>query len=151
MTDDEYVTFCETCVDEFVHKNDVWMETFGIDGYPRWDYDAPTELLVFSGGPGPDVECQYIAVGTYSTKTGTWMWAWAKESSGDAPALMKVRDFGVEHGVHELSRAHFDADENDGWTLAAIAGHILGAEAIYRPVADHLLIFMLVMRTERRG
>ncbi len=151
MTEDDYKALSHACVHEFMEKNRLWLERFGISDYPRWDYDDTDRLLIFSGGRKPGVECEYVNVGSYSTNTGTWMWAWANESVADdsREGITRVRDFGVARGIAELSEPHFEADEDDGWAFAAFAGHMLGAEAVYRPVADHLWLFMLVMKTRR--
>lgn len=144
-----YDDFCDACTREFESKNRAWADRYGIGTFPRWDYDDTDKLLVFSDDAAPSVLCTYVNIGSLSNKTGTWLWAWANNSlpepskEGSQKALL----YGQKHNITELTDPHFKAEPEDAWTFAAITGHLIGAQALYRPVVDHLEIYMAVMST----
>ena len=149
MSSPSYSDFCDSCAQEFERKNRDWADRFRIQTYPRWDYDSTEQLLVLSDASSPRVVCTYQTVGSLSNKTRTWLWAWANTSltEEERERLSPVREYGIAHQIAELTNARFSAESGDAWTFAAIAGHLLGAQALYRPVADHLELYLLVMST----
>lgn len=144
-----YDEFCKACHREFDAKNRAWADRFGIGTFARWDYDDADRLLVFSDGAAPRILCTYVNVGTLSNKTGTWLWAWANQSLPEASREESqiARRYGLEHDIGELTDPHFKAAPEDAWMFAAITGHLLGAQALYRPVVDHLEIYMAISST----
>lgn len=110
--------------------------TYGIGGTDRYDYDLETGLLLFSDRGVRQVVAQAVVVGSVSQLDRNWLWGWANESVPPAAAgdLDRVRSFGLEHGIEELTTDYLEAEDLNalGWALTAVAARILDAEGAYR-------------------
>jgi hypothetical protein len=83
-------------------------------------------------------------IGTYSTESGTFLWAW------DHPSVLaplqeharRVRDYGEEHGVADLTTRKLECEELQAWEFTALACHLCGGQGAYRGPAGPTLVFM---------
>src|SRR5262249_11541167 len=85
-------------------------------------------------------------VGSHSTKSNTFQWAWQTfdEGARGARDVSQLRVFGEVRGIPNLTTANWACEEAEGWEMAALAGYVLGTEAIYRAPFDHQRWFMLL-------
>jgi hypothetical protein len=143
---DWYDAWCEEAFDAFMTKQKQLNDAHRLGEWQRYDYDAAACTLTFSDERGPRLVADIQVVGTISDSD--WMWGWANESWPEQSThdMRRVRDFGAENGVEELTSEFLDSDDLPGlgWMLSAIAARVLGAEGAYsaptQPGAVYLLI-----------
>jgi hypothetical protein len=114
---------------------------FRIGDWPRFDYDLDARTLVFSQDGVAKVIADIQIAGTTSAKAGNWLWAWANShwSPESAEDSQRVKAFGEEHGIFELT--HDTVEANDdlnslGWELTAAMARVVNAVGAYRPPRD---------------
>ena len=124
---------------------------FDISKHQRWDYDQETGQLVFSNDGVPAVIADVQSVGSYSTMSGTWLWAWSNSSilPQQYEKLKTVYRFGEENGFAKLTRAKWEAEEVDGWEMAAITTYLLKARGVYRPPFSKGFSFLVITDIRR--
>jgi len=137
---DWYPDWRHDAVHQLQEKNARLEREFRLGGWPRFDYDVNAGALIFSEQGVAKVVAQIQIVGTTSVKAGNWFWAWAnshwpRECVVDAE---RVRSFGEEHGICELSHKYVDDDDLNGlgWELAAVMARVTDATGAYRPLRD---------------
>ena len=73
-------------------------------------------------------------LGSHSSISETWLWSW--DNSSVLPELtafaQRVRAYGQEHLITELTEAKFPASEDEAWHLASVAAYIVKAVMVYR-------------------
>lgn len=133
----EYMTLCQ----ERLRKE------FKLGEWPRYDWDQDTATLIFSDQSGPRVVATIEFVGSISTRSNSWLWAWANDSLDERVKgrINKVREFGAERGLDQLTESLWEADEIDGWEMTSIAGRVLNAQGSYRTPKDSGFTYMLMM------
>jgi hypothetical protein len=62
--------------------------------------------------------------------------------------LLKVFDFGAENEIACLTAPKWDAEEADGWTMAAIATKLLEALGAYRAPTSNGCVFLVFKEIE---
>ncbi len=130
---EEYETFAHECVHESIALNDLWIEKYKIDDWPRWDYSLEDCTLTFSQAGQPKVVCEIRAVG--SIQGDSWEWSWGNRNLPDTckERMEGVRTFGEEKQWPKLTSLFLDNnDDYLGWELASVAVHVLGGTATYR-------------------
>ena len=147
---DWYEAWCDEAFDAFMAKQKQASDTYRLGEWARYDYDTDAGVLTFSDDSGPRVIADIQVLGT--TAPSDWLWGWANAiwppaSVADAA---RVRDFGAEHGIEELTTESLVSDDLDGlgWMLAAIATRVLDAEGAYRAPTQNGGLY-LIMRTLR--
>ena len=90
-------------------------------------------------------------IGSFSPASRTWLWAWANFSvdAKNRELVTKVRDLGEERDFPRLTTAKWNANEHDGWHMAAIAAVVMGAQGIYRAPSDTGPTFLAIMAAEK--
>jgi hypothetical protein len=138
MTAEEYHDFKHRAVHTLMALNKQCEEKFGIGKWERWDYDLDAGTLVFSEAGTPKVVAEVQAVGTTSSRSNTWLWSWANESLTAVVTnqMAKVRQFGTDNAIRELTEASLSDDEYLGWELTAITAGVLDAKGAYRCPSD---------------
>jgi hypothetical protein len=136
---DWYTDWRHDAVHELMAKQDRLKETHRTGEWPRYDYDLDALTLTFSEEGKARVRASVQVVGTTGPQDWLWSWAnshWSEDSFSD---LRRVRDFGVEHGIEELTTECLeDENLNDlGWELTAVAARIIGSVGAYRPPRDN--------------
>ena len=129
-----YADWRREAFDQLMSKQDHLKQARLLGSWDRFDYDLDTCSMTFSDQAGPKVRGAIQVVGSISDKNWLWAWAnaaWPDESFED---LLKVRAFGVEHGIDELTSDYVEADDLHllGWELAAVAARIAQAPGVYR-------------------
>jgi hypothetical protein len=89
-------------------------------------------------------------LGSHSRSSNTWLWAWGNEhyEEEDKVASRRVRAYGEEHGVLQLSAAHWGASEQDAWRMTAVALRLLGGLSGYRTPSGSGHAYMIVQAVE---
>lgn len=132
---------------QLIEKQDALRRALGFDTYPRYDYDLSSGTLTFSEEGQAKVVADIQVVGTVGQRDWLWSWAndhWPEDRVAD---LHRVRAFGFEHGIEELTTEHLIEDDLNqlGWQMTAVAARILGAPGAYRPEE----LFLLCRTVER--
>jgi hypothetical protein len=134
MPRDQYVALLTEAHDTMSARNRRLEEAFGLGRYAHWDWDQGAGVLVFSDGGVAKVVADVQFVGNVATRDSTFLWAWANATV--APRLQvaarRAREYGRRHHVARLRRAHWPANEVDGWEMTALAGFINGSQGAYR-------------------
>lgn len=115
--------------------------------HQRWDWDQEQAQLIFSNDGTPAVICDIAFVGSISTASNTWLWSWANFSLMDAARapMESVREFGEESDFPKLMVPKWQADEADGWEMAAVAAEVMGALGVYRAPVDRGFTFLVIL------
>ncbi len=141
-----YTDFAEKCIKDLHALQDKFQSKYDLNWYENWFYDQATGLLTFSTGD-KELNFKYLEVGTYSKNTNTWKWSWDNENTlkkvKEQASL--VKDYGKKFGYQKLSEGYVESSEEEAWEFTAIATKIVNGIGAYRPVSDHLLIFMVLL------
>jgi hypothetical protein len=129
---DEYEEYAHACVHESMAQNELWLEKYKIDDWPRWDYSLEDATLIFSQDGEPKVICEIQAVGSVSGTS--WQWSWGNKNLPDAckSRMREVREFGEEKEWTLLTSLFLDDEEGLGWEFASVSVHLLNGMAVYR-------------------
>lgn len=124
---------------------------FRFGAWERYDYDLAAASLLFSEAGQAKLAADIQAIGTTSQEG--WLWAWANDSLPAAAKadVERVRAFGAEHGIDELTSDYLVSDDVEmlGWSLTAVAARVLEASGAYRPQFDDGGALFLVCRSVR--
>ena len=105
----------------------------GAIGAASWSVDVSAATLSFADGPAYRID----VIGSAATGPDTWLWAWANQHlPGDvAAASGRLRDYGEEHRIAQLTTGQLPLGEPpdgvDGHLLGLIAAPLLGGQAYY--------------------
>lgn len=141
-----YTEFSEKCMQDLKSLQDKFMTDYNINGYENWFYDEATGILTFSNG-APELNFKYLSVGTYSRKTNTWKWSWDNNHTLKEvkDQTNQVKEYGQKFNYERLTQGYFESSEEEAWEFTAITAKIANAIGAYRPVSEHLLLFMVVL------
>jgi hypothetical protein len=153
MTQEEFTSFVEDCRDELRQKIALSVEKWKLNKFGRFIFDQEKGQIEFLDGEGPDLVCEVQIIGTYSKETRTWLWAWKSAWILDKlkDDSLKVNEFGDRHGLERLLDPKWEATEEDGWDMTAVAAHLAPAEGAYRLPNREVMIFMLLKKIEPKG
>jgi hypothetical protein len=153
MTQEEFASFVDDCREELRHKIASSAEKWKLNKFARYNFDQEKGQIEFLDGQGPDLVCEVQIIGTYSKETKTWLWAWNNPWTSDKLKndSLRVNDFGASHGVERLLNPKWEATEEDGWDMTAVAAHLVSAEGAYRLPNREVMIFMLLKNIEPKG
>jgi hypothetical protein len=109
--------------------------------WPRYDYNLEAGTIIFSDLGVPKVIATIQIVGSTSFRARNWLWAWANSHwpSERVTDAERVRAFGEEHRICELTHDYVGgvADLNSlDWELTAVMVQVTGALGAYRPPDD---------------
>ena len=136
----------EAAFDELRAQQAELSKTFSMGAWPRFDYDLDAAALTFSDESGPRVVADIQVVGTVGSKD--WLWGWAnphfpKVCTAD---MDRVRAYGEEHGIPDLTSEVLEAEnlEGLGWMMTAVSARLLAAAGAYRaPTKNGPVFFAL--------
>ena len=137
-----YHDWRHAAVHDLQDKNRAVAAEFKIDDWPRYRYDVDAGTLVFSDASGPKVQAEIQIAGSTSAAAGDWLWAWANSHWPDqsVQSSLLAKQFGEEHGIHELANGSVvdhQGDLNDlGWSLTAVVARLANSIGAYRPPRD---------------
>lgn len=145
MEKTNYIEFAEKCVAEIKILQDKLQQDYNLSWYENWFYDQATGLLTFSTND-TEINFKYFQVGTFSRNTNTWKWAWDNDHTLDnvKEKSLVVKEFGHNSNYTKLTDGYFESSEEDAWEFAAISAHLANAIGVYRPVDEHLLMFLVL-------
>lgn len=117
-----------------------------LGSYERWDMDQAQGAIVFSNGGVPELVARVVFVGSYAGTSKTWLWGWANPSvlAALTDPVQKVREFGMTNHYAPLVDHQWDAQESDGWDMAAVTNRILGGKGVYRAPNGQTLAFFVI-------
>jgi hypothetical protein len=143
----EWHAFVEDCHAELRVKQERLKHEYALSRHLRWDWDQESAQLIFSNDGVPAVVATIEFVGSISAKSNTWLWSWANPSTLEAvrSRIAAVYDLGEARGFPHLTVPKWPAEPVDGWDMAAIATHVLGAAGVYRTPRDGGFTFLLLM------
>src|SRR4029077_3575387 len=102
-------------------------------GEADWSVDQDQAQIVFDH-KGITATAPVQIVGTFNSEDSTWLWGWDHPSV--VPALQqharRVREYGAEHGISQLTTRKLACTENQAWEFAALACKLCGAQGAYR-------------------
>ncbi len=112
-------------------------------GDADWSVDQDQGQIVFDH-QGITATAPVQIVGTFSNEDSTWLWGW--DHPAVVPALQqharRVREYGEEHGISQLTTRKLACSEDEAWEFAALACKLCGAQGAYRGPAGTALVFM---------
>ncbi len=117
---------------------------WGIDKFDRWNLDQEAGTLVFSRSDGTRATCPAKIIGSFNTEKKTWLWAWDNASVGETLKVdsRKVKAYGDQHNIAQLTDRGWPGEEDDAWAMTAVAAHLCNAQGAYRGPSGALQIFM---------
>jgi hypothetical protein len=94
----------------------------------------------------PAVIARVEFAGSISSKSRTWLWSWANPSVLESvkTRIAAVYEFGEQKDFPHLTVPKWPDQEADGWDMAAVSAHILGACGVYRTPDDTGFTFLLL-------
>ncbi|MBK8187860.1 MAG: hypothetical protein IPK77_11810 [Cellvibrio sp.] len=106
---------------------------FGLGRQERYELNYENGFITFYTGQVPTVTAKFTILGSVSFAEGTWLWSWANPHINETvkSEMAIVKEFGVKQGVSALTNSQFNADQNDGWLMAAISSFILKSEGVW--------------------
>lgn len=131
----------------YLDETQTKLETdFHLSQHERWEIDQDKGELLFLSGGAPAVVAKFQFVGSYSSTDHTWLWGWGNKSV--LPALSTkirvVKEYGEKRHFAKLRERKWDAEEADGWDMAAIANYLLKAKGVYRPPYSKGVSFVVI-------
>lgn len=130
-------------MDELLDKTRAHQKTWRLGQEKQWHLDLGSGELVWSF---PEVTAWAPAqvIGFFDSQTGIWKWAWADASLPEhlKEDALRVRQYGEQYGFERLVVAEWDAQETDGWYMAALACWLCGAQGAYRREGGNGWMFM---------
>jgi len=145
MKTSDYDSFAKKCVEELQLLQAKFQSDYNINGYENWFYNQATGLLTFSTGDD-QINFSYFEVGTFSENTKTWKWSWDNEHTLEKVKYDSalIRELGETSNFPKLTNGYFPSDEFEAWEFTAIALKLTNSIGAYRPVDEHLKIFLVI-------
>jgi hypothetical protein len=153
MAHEEYVRRLTEAHDTLTARQQRLESRFALGRYRRFDYDQGVALLVFSDGDTAKVVADIQFVGDVSRQDSTWLWSWANPTveAHLRKSASRARRYGWRYGIWRLKRAHWPADQVDGWEMTSLTAWITNADGAYRaPDSDSSGYTFLLLRNVRR-
>ncbi|MBU1377334.1 MAG: hypothetical protein KKE02_13200 [Alphaproteobacteria bacterium] len=143
---DWYDAWCEEAFAVFTAKQQQIAETYRLDSWVRYDYDAAAGVITFTDGMKPRVTAEIQVLGTTGESEFLWSWANAELPATAVEGAARVKAFGAESGIEELTTERLKGDDLTGlgWMLAAIATRVLDAEGAYRAPTATGAVFLVL-------
>lgn len=133
-------------------RNAALLERFGLEKRAyQWSMDD-AKLVFPSTSAGRDaVEADVCVIGSVSISDGTFLWAWANESipATARKGLERVRLFGEENDLGLLTDSEWRGGRAEGLEMAAIAGRLLDADAVWVDVSGDVTLFFALSNVRR--
>jgi hypothetical protein len=143
MNHDEYQSLLDVSMEELRLRTEAHT-AWGLGSFDRWSVDQDQGELVFSNADGTKAVAPVQFIGTFNTENNTWLWAW------DNPSILeplkvdsrKVKQYGEQHGLEQLTERKWEGNEAAAWQMAALAVKLCRAQGAYRGPAGKTLVFM---------
>jgi hypothetical protein len=143
--DKGWVEFLSEATAYLSRRQDAAVREFDLESWERYFLDPETDTLTFSTGGKAGVVAHVLVVGSVADKPGTWLWSWADSSIPESMSepILRVRQFGEDHGFDKLADPTWLGDKADGWEMAAAAALILSAKGAYRAPYEGGAVFLI--------
>ena len=141
--DSTFKTLTEKAMNDLQTKTASHQALWGLGNSERWDLNQSDGNLIFTFAD-KTVMCEAQIIGSFNKAKGTWLWAWDNPSVATSltRASQKLRNYGFEHKYDKLTRAKWNATEEDGWQMVALATLLCDAQGAYRGPAGEVYVFM---------
>ena len=150
MADDKFVALVTDAYEYLTACQDKLKAEFSLGEYERFEMVDGGRGLEFHAGGVAYVRAEVQFVGSVSRSTGTWLWGWANDEVD--PEVIRdmgdVRLYGESQGIWQLTTPKWEADQVDGWEMAAIAAYILRARGAYRAPYEHVFSYLTFRSVE---
>ncbi|MGK9168308.1 hypothetical protein KXR53_18500 [Inquilinus limosus] len=152
MDDHQFGVFLARAVQELNEKQKRLQTEYRLGSFARWWFDQQTATLqFFDENDRLGLQTEFVDIGSFSVRAGTWQWAWANSSVLPAvrqrsSELKKLSSLtGMDVFVEEEA---FAVSEEMAWELAAISVMHLDAVGCYRAPSSNgtLNMFLALMR-----
>jgi hypothetical protein len=143
---DWYDAWCEEAFAAFTAKQKQIAETYRLDAWVRYEYDAAAGTIAFTDGVSPRVVADIQVLGTTGESEFLWSWANAELPASAVEGAAQVKTFGVENGIEELTTERLRSDDLTalGWMLAAISTRVLEPDGAYRAPTETGAVFLVL-------
>jgi hypothetical protein len=151
MTKEEFDKFEHESFEYLKAQQEILQTEYGMGRYERWDWYQETGEFAFSDKGVPKLVADFQIVGSISTTSNTWLWSWANPSILETVKkdIYKVREFGEEYGLKELTEEKWPATESDGWAMTNVAAYLLKAKGAYRCPGKNVATFVIFTAVRR--
>jgi len=138
----DFAALIEQCLQELRSKTAAHNVLWNL-GKADWKVSQSEGQIEFTH-LGITAQAPVQIVGTFSPEDSTWLWGWDHPSvvPGLQEDARRVRAFGEEHRLLELTTRKLICTEQDAWNYAALACKLSGAQGAYRGPTDTALVFM---------
>lgn len=146
-----YMAMVERAVTDMKILNQQAVESHGLDTMARAAISQEEGLLRFLDENGTArVSTPITLIGTFSPIAQTWRWGWANPSIRPplVADLEKVRAYGDELSLLDLTEPAMETDEDGAWSMAAMALKILGGQGVYHHSTGDVIVFMIMKEIE---
>ena len=145
-TAEEIDDFVFDCVEKMEALQEAASTEHGLDDLKSWSVDMNAAVITFTRADGCRVLADFYAVGLLASES--WQWAWSHAS---LPKTITQRSEGLKALAKESGLAIFDmrkweAGEEEGWQMLAIALAKLGGIAGYRLPAGESDLYVVITR-----
>lgn len=142
---DDWEEFLAEATAYLGEQQDAVVREFDLESWERFRLDPKAGTLTFSTGGTPGVVAQVLVVGSIQGTPGAWRWAWADASAPESmrEPILRVRQFGEEHGFDKLVDPTWPGERTDGWEMASAAALLLSARGAYRAPFEGGFIFLI--------
>ena len=124
---------------------------YGLSGRQRFGWDPEAGRLEFYEDDVVVLVATTQLIGSISHPDRTWLWGWANPQFTPAASEMikTVTDFGHAHQFAQLTEGEWEADEADGWDMAAVCAYMTKSMGIYVIPYDTGAGFALITDIQR--
>lgn len=138
--------YAEACDSHLQHLQANLEHVYHLSHYEHFHWSQSDGQLIFSDHGKIKVVADVQFVGDISTISSTWLWAWANHTVLPKMKLgsIRVRNYGAKHGYGKLVKAEWDATQDDGWEMTAVAASILNAKGAYRSPGGNGFQFLVI-------
>lgn len=139
----EFATLLEQSMENLRFLMANHQATWCIDKAPRWDLNQAGRDLVFTFPEGI-IKAPAQIIGSFNTSTSMWLWAWANPSvAGHLKRdALRLLEYGKQHRIVRLTTAEWEAEEMDGWLMAALATTLFKRNGAYLGPAGAMHVFI---------
>ena len=145
-SDNQIDSYVDQCMKDMEALQDKLQAEFGFGSFERFDFDVPNGALIFSSGGQPKLRCEICFICSTQESLGTLQWAWANKSLPEdlTSESLHLKAMSEVTGLEIFSMPVWEASEQEGWEMAAIALKKLGGIGVYRCPTGDSVLFVLI-------
>ena len=133
-------------------QEELWSK-FQLEECESYNWNQESGELIFFCDGEERVIADIQFSGSFSSRSSTWLWSWANPSLLEVVKMgvREVRELGARTGFLKLAAGHWQATEQDGWDMTAVAARVLGAVGAYRSPGEGGDTFMVLTSVRWSG